>query len=629
MSIYTLQDLKSVQTGMQRMPVGVLPSTLAENFGAHVDAMLGADSGAAPMVASRAAAQRAYEWLQERTGRDPVDLGTEAATELTSQALAERRAQGMTAPQELLDWQSDRVARAALAKYLAEHPDTADAPDLDEEAFAFSREVEARRDDVSARATFWGDVVGVAGDLTGGLLAPESLLTLPLALPGRAAVGARAILRAATREGVLAATIEAPVQALVVQPYRADAGLDAGFWQGVANVAVVGAGSAALGGLVRGVIEGRNYWRTRGDAVARAARNEFESLTPEAKESLADAWNDLAAVENVVTREFETNARFRNALDPRERAAIELAIANRQATNLYDVRTPEQRTAVEDAVGAVVEAVETGTPVRPQDLEGSPPAKAPTAPEIDLERIVGEPRTDAEVDMMAEVQKILRETAEQPAEPAPRVVEPEPEEPKLPKVLAGARSHYQKARLEFETDVDRALFITSQARKSKRDAGYRDWLKSLGLTDEQIDAYGQQVRGALRDLAADEGVMRVPRQTYTDLPSPAVQEERARRRKDPKAVAKERKGALPPAKEQDAAAARHETAEIEAKTDAQIAQEAEDTARRTTLEAENPDQTALTREVVIDNEVRTLADMLEDVELQARILKFVEECRRG
>ena len=91
MSIYTLQDLKSVQTGMQRMPVGVLPPTLAENFGAHVDAMLGADSGAAPMVASRAAAQRAYEWLQERTGRDPVDLGTEAATELTSQALAERR----------------------------------------------------------------------------------------------------------------------------------------------------------------------------------------------------------------------------------------------------------------------------------------------------------------------------------------------------------------------------------------------------------------------------------------------------------------------------------------------------------------------------------------------------------
>lgn len=74
---------------------------------------------------------------------------------------------------------------------------------------------------------------------------------------------------------------------------------------------------------------------------------------------------------------------------------------------------------------------------------------------------------------------------------------------KLPKDLVGAKPRWKTSTIEFESDIDRALFITSQKTPSKADARYREWLRSQGLTDEDIRTRGLEVRAALK--AADKG----------------------------------------------------------------------------------------------------------------------------
>jgi hypothetical protein len=78
-------------------------------------------------------------------------------------------------------------------------------------------------------------------------------------------------------------------------------------------------------------------------------------------------------------------------------------------------------------------------------------------------------------------------------------------EPSLPGNLAGAKPRYNYGQkgfgLAFESDVEKALFITSQAKKSARDDAYRDWLKSVGFTDKEIDTHGQMVRDHIKSLA--------------------------------------------------------------------------------------------------------------------------------
>jgi len=75
----------------------------------------------------------------------------------------------------------------------------------------------------------------------------------------------------------------------------------------------------------------------------------------------------------------------------------------------------------------------------------------------------------------------------------------------LPKELAGAKPRWKTSTIEFESDLDKALFITSQKTKSKADAQYRTWLKTQGLDDAQIDTLGQQVRAGLKEAITEEG----------------------------------------------------------------------------------------------------------------------------
>lgn len=603
MSLFSLADLKTMRSQAFTRQPGYLSSTFAQNFAARGEAMALAGTGASPELARRRAAGEVYDWLSARTGREVNALRTEAAQALTL-SQQEQRA-GALDPAPTVDWYDDSVARRALSDYLAQNPDAAsEAPDIDSRALEISRETEERAMEIAARASVWGDVGGLAGDLVGGVLSPEVILTAPIGVTRVGAVGLTAVGRVMAREAALASAIEAPVQALSVQPYRADAGLDAGFWQGVTIVATVGVGSAALTGLVRGVVETRNFFRAKGDPVAEAARARFGELSPEAKASIERSWNDLAAVENVVTREFETNAKFREALKPEERAAIELAIAERRAVNLFDVRTAADRQAVREAVNASMEAAKTETPLTRAETADLPPLRDDALPSVTQRAIDASLEDAADIVSPEQMEGLRAAVARAEAEKARRAAEtpatPEVEQPvapaapKLPKALAGAKPRYQKARTEFESDIDRALFITAQPRKSKSDGAYRDWLRSQGLTNAEIDARGQQIRAAMRSIPAEDGVMRVPAQTYRGAVSDEVKQARAKRKQDPEESVRTRPGNISPQKREEAAAARAETEEAARMPADQPAKEAEATIRR---EAARPEPESRPAEV--------------------------------
>ncbi len=75
----------------------------------------------------------------------------------------------------------------------------------------------------------------------------------------------------------------------------------------------------------------------------------------------------------------------------------------------------------------------------------------------------------------------------------------------LPAELKGAKPRYgfgeKQFNLNFESDVDKALYITAQKNKSKADEQYRNFLKDAGFTEEQIDQGGKNVRSLIRQEA--------------------------------------------------------------------------------------------------------------------------------
>lgn len=97
---------------------------------------------------------------------------------------------------------------------------------------------------------------------------------------------------------------------------------------------------------------------------------------------------------------------------------------------------------------------------------------------------------------------------------------------KLSKELAGAKPNYaigdRKFSLSFESDTDKALFITSQATPSKRDADYRQFLKDNGYTDEQIAQEGKAIRDRIKEQAkgSDPGELRIGK-AAPEAPKPA------------------------------------------------------------------------------------------------------------
>lgn len=93
--------------------------------------------------------------------------------------------------------------------------------------------------------------------------------------------------------------------------------------------------------------------------------------------------------------------------------------------------------------------------------------------------------------------------------PAEESAQPPKEEPVkgyvndgvLPKELSGAKPKWKTREFKFDSDIDKALYITSQVKKSKSDAKYREWLKAQGLTDNDIAAFGKRVRNNMKLIA--------------------------------------------------------------------------------------------------------------------------------
>lgn len=99
-----------------------------------------------------------------------------------------------------------------------------------------------------------------------------------------------------------------------------------------------------------------------------------------------------------------------------------------------------------------------------------------------------------------------------------RVEIPEPEViplPQLPKELAGSKPRYKTSTTDFESDVDKALFIVAQAKPSKRDSEFMSFLKGLfpGAKAPRLRDAGRQVRANMKGLSPDaEDVMNIPEQ---------------------------------------------------------------------------------------------------------------------
>ena len=96
--------------------------------------------------------------------------------------------------------------------------------------------------------------------------------------------------------------------------------------------------------------------------------------------------------------------------------------------------------------------------------------------------------------------------------------------PKLPKELSGAKPRYsyglKRFELEFESDVDRAAYITAQKSPSKRDAEYvRFVMNNTGMTQIQARQHGRRVKETIKGYAATAtpGKLRVTEVKYASL----------------------------------------------------------------------------------------------------------------
>ena len=87
----------------------------------------------------------------------------------------------------------------------------------------------------------------------------------------------------------------------------------------------------------------------------------------------------------------------------------------------------------------------------------------------------------------------------------------------IPRGLQGAKSRYRDARLEFESDLDKAAYIVrNSAKKSKRFTDYVKSIEDQGLPLAAVRSHGEVVKNYIRDEynSGTTDLVRVPRQPY-------------------------------------------------------------------------------------------------------------------
>lgn len=384
MTALSYRDYQNAQHALSQAPPAVPFSAPSDVFAARFESGMFMGS-AGRNLAAREATNRFASWYEERTGQRYPEVAQKVRDEIALATGSSLNYQPATIP----DLYSPEVADAVRQKYLSENPLPAlrdVPPPAGAVADDIARTSEEVANELSERAGTLGETFGLVGDLASGMLSPETLATMLFTPVGVATVGGRAILQIAGREAAFGAGFEVPAQ-VAIQTRREELGFDAGFWQGAMNVAVVGGLSGVLGGVIRGVVEARNAIRANRTVPGSAARRLYEDLSPDAQRTLEDTSFDVRAVADVVTREFETNARFRNRLRTAEREAIERAIQVRNNMLPFQPRSPAEVEAVDAAIRDVGASLETGLPFRPDTLRAAGdtlpvvPRRAPEVPE--------------------------------------------------------------------------------------------------------------------------------------------------------------------------------------------------------------------------------------------------------
>ena len=174
------------------------------------------------------------------------------------------------------------------------------------------------------------------------------------------------------------------------------------------------------------------------------------------------------------------------------------------------------------AAGAFGKA--TPPPAAPGPQAQQAAAPTPVAPQPidvdDLPSVAGEtveaPATPAPVAAVQPELPVQPAAQPQAVAPAPAPVAPaqpavaQPVAPtgneRLPRDLAGAKPRFgygnKNVELTFESDLDKAAYVTSQPSKNKRHDDYVAWaVKTFGMTEAELVAHGKKVRASAKETA--------------------------------------------------------------------------------------------------------------------------------
>ena len=288
----------------------------------------------------------------------------------------------------------------------------------------------------------------VAGELLGGVGGVMIAPTNLLTLPFGAASSA-GVLRGALTDGVINASIEA-FQAPGNMEWRKEIGMQYSVGDALTDVAFAGIGGGAISGVIRGI----------GKALP---KNRNKSL---------DVLDRISRDKNLPS-EVRDAAQYQASI-----AHVDESIPLISRDSVSDTEVAANRQNLESTADAIL---------------------ANRDPEIDP-LVFDDPVAPRISQLQREIAELERE-ALLPAQ-----------QPVLPRSLAGAKPRYKQSSIEFENDVDKALYITSQNKKSKADAQYREFLSRAGLSDADIAKYGQQVRVAIKAAGESSGGdIRLPR----------------------------------------------------------------------------------------------------------------------
>jgi hypothetical protein len=198
---------------------------------------------------------------------------------------------------------------------------------------------------------------------------------------------------------------------------------------------------------------------------------------------------------------------FKEEMD-RQHAVIDTAAEEKvkkieqAAKNIGEGATTEQLTAEARRLETQDSKNLTNTGELPEDRHIIPLDDTSTRVDVEQKEVKVEPPTEPVVDKTT-----VDTTSEVKQDNKPTTP------PVLPKELAGAKPRWKTFDINFASDVDKALYITSQAKKSKADSKYREWLKSVGLTDDDITKYGKVIRDNIKksesDMAAGKPVQEI------------------------------------------------------------------------------------------------------------------------